>query len=61
MGTDVNMSGTTTEDEKELQRRNLNSLAAAVAVGLLCVLGIVGVQLARRFVNATVRRHTDEA
>ena len=60
MGTDVNMSGTTTGDEEELQRRNMNSLAAAVAVGLLCLLGIVVVQLSRRFMNAAARRHADE-
>jgi hypothetical protein len=61
MGTDVNVSGTATEYEDELQRRNRNSLAAAVAVGLLCLLGIVVVQVARRFINASARRHTDAA
>ena len=61
MGTGVNMSGTTTEDEKELQRRNRNSVAAAVAVGMLCLLGIVAVQLARRLIGTVARRHTDEA
>jgi hypothetical protein len=60
MGTDVNMSGTT-EDDKELQRRNMKSLAAAVAVGMVCILGIVAVQLARRLIDTVARRHTDEA
>ena len=61
MGTDVNMSGTTTGDEEELQRRNMNNLAAAVAVGLLCLLGIVVVQLARRLVGTVTDRHADKA
>jgi hypothetical protein len=60
MGTDVNMRDTTVEDEKELQRRNMSSLAAAVAVGMLCLLGIVLVQLVRRFMGAIAHRHNDE-
>jgi len=60
-GTDVNMSDTTIEDETELQRRNMNSLAAAFAVGMLCLLGIVLIQLARRFMGAITHRHTDKA
>jgi len=60
MGTDVNMSDTTIEDEKELQRRNWKSLTAAVTVGIMCLLGIVVVQLSRRFMNAAARRHADE-
>jgi hypothetical protein len=61
MGTDVNMSDTTIEDEKELQRRNVKSLTAAIAVGMLCLLGIVVVQLARRFMDSIAHRHADKA
>ena len=62
MGTDVNMSDTTIEDdERELQRRNRKSLTAAVAVGMLCLLGIVVVQLARRLIDTMVGRHADKA
>jgi hypothetical protein len=61
MGTDVNMSDTTIEDEKELQRRNVKSLTAAVTVGMLCLLGIVLVQLARRLMGGVAHRQADEA
>jgi hypothetical protein len=61
MGTDVNMSDTTIEDEKELQRRNVKNLTAAVTVGMLCLLGIVVVQLARRFMGSVTHRHVDKA
>ena len=61
MGPDVNMSDTTIEDEKELQRRNWKSLTAAVTVGIMCLLGIVVVQLARRLVGTVTDRHADKA
>ena len=57
----VNMSDTTIDDEKELQRRNMKSLTAAVTVGMLCLLGIVVVQLARRLMGSMTHRHADEA
>jgi len=50
----------TTEDDQALDRRNWNRLAVAVAVTVLCVLGIVTVQRVRRILNAIARGRTDE-
>lgn len=50
------MSETTTEDKEALERRNRGRLATAVAVAVLCLLGIVVVQQVRRFFNRIVRR-----
>jgi hypothetical protein len=57
----VNMSETMTEDKQALERRNRKNLAAAIAVAVLCVLGIVIVQQVRRFLDALARRHINKA
>jgi hypothetical protein len=59
MRADAEMSETT-DDNEALQRRNRNSLAAAAAVAVLCVLGIVVLRMVQRLLNKVVRGRTDE-
>jgi len=51
----------TTGDDEDLKRRNWDSLTKAAAVGALCLLGIVVVQLVRRFLNSITRSHAAES
>jgi hypothetical protein len=51
----------TIEDDEVLERRNWNSLAKAAAVGVLCLLGIVVAQWARRFLSSIAHSHAAES
>jgi hypothetical protein len=51
----------TIEDDEVLKRRNWNSLAKAAAVGVLCLLGIVVAQRARRFFSSIAHSHAAES
>jgi hypothetical protein len=51
----------TSHDGQDLDRWNRNNLAKAVAVGVLCLLGIVVLQLVRRFLNSIARSHAAES
>jgi hypothetical protein len=45
----------TTQDDQAAEHQTAKALALAVSVSALCLLGIVVVQLVRRFMNSIIR------